>query len=358
MATKSTTSSRKSSSKRLGNFTIICPDLTEEKNEASTYALEVPSSSTTLNYHERILEVNTQQFDTLRTLGRGCFGYVLAVRIEGYSDVQMAVKRIALETQLDRQTSTYTDLTTIQNVGSKNYPYIISYYGAVIDKEAGELLICVELMDASMERFYQTMHALSNITYKDLDHVLCRLTHNITSALHFLKTCRILHRDVKPQNMLVNKHSIFKLCDFGISRQMRISQSIGVGAVQGTEAYLPPELIGGDSSQTYGIRADMWALGLSLFEIVVGKNPFAQMGSFQTITTIRSWSPTIPTSPKISDDMKQLILHLLKRNLEERPRTYLEILDVPSIKDVSENPSDEEKAFVTYVLDNIPPVNE
>ena len=39
--------------------------------------------------------------------------------------------------------------------------------------------------------------------------------------------------------MLVNKHSIFKLCDFGISRQMRISQSIGVGAVQGTEAYLP-----------------------------------------------------------------------------------------------------------------------
>ena len=48
----------------------------------------------------------------------------------------------------------------------------------------------------------------------------------------------------------------------------------------------------------------------------------------------------------------------LKRNLEERPRTYLEILDVSSIKDVSENPLDEEKAFVTYVLDNLPPVNE
>ena len=50
-------------------------------------------------------------------------------------------------------------------------------------KEAGELLICVELMDASMERFYQTMHALSNITYKDLDHVLCRLTHNVIYTL-------------------------------------------------------------------------------------------------------------------------------------------------------------------------------
>ena len=50
---------------------------------------------------------------------------------------------------------------------------------------------------------------------------------------------RILHRDVKPQNMLVNKESVYKLCDFGISRSMRASQSIAFGAVQGTEAYLP-----------------------------------------------------------------------------------------------------------------------
>lgn len=48
----------------------------------------------------------------------------------------------------------------------------------------------------------------------------------------------------------------------------------------------------------------------------------------------------------------------LKKNVEERPRTYLEILDVPSIRDINEIPSDEEKAFVTFILDNIPPSNE
>ena len=49
----------------------------------------------------------------------------------------------------------------------------------------------------------------------------------------------MLHCDVKPQNMLVNKKSIFKLCDFGISRQLRVSQSIVKGPALGAEAYLP-----------------------------------------------------------------------------------------------------------------------
>ncbi|CAF3216195.1 unnamed protein product [Rotaria socialis] len=359
MATPRTANSaRKALAKKnaLGNFTITCPHLTDEKKISATYTLEVPSGMTTLTYHEQIIEVTTKQFDTLRVLGRGCYGTVLAVTIEGHPDVEMAVKKIALETQEERRASTYTDLTTIQNVGSHNYPYIISYYGAVIDKESSELLICVELMNASMERFYQAMHA-HNVSPTDFDQILCRLTHNITSALHFLKTRRILHRDVKPQNMLVNKQAVFKLCDFGISRQMRVSQSIADGAVQGTEAYMPPELIG-DVGQTYGIRADMWALGLSLFEIVNGKQPFAGMTAFQTMMAIRAWAPTIPSNPKISNDMKCLITYLLKRNVDERPKTYLEILEIPSIQNVTEHPSDEEIKFVTYILDNLPPLTE
>ena len=54
----------------------------------------------------------------------------------------------------------------------------------------------------------------------------------------------------------------------------------------------------------------MWALGLSLLEMILGKQPFANMTSFQTMMTIRSWTPIIPANPKISDDMKQLITSL------------------------------------------------
>lgn len=123
----------------------------------------------------------------------------------------------------------------------------------------------------------------------------------------------------------------------------------------------------------------MWALGLSLYEIVAGKHPFANMTSFQTMMTIRTWTPTIPSTPKISDDMKDLIANLyvfrlstndyyyyycflfkfrLKKNVEERPKTYLEVLDTPSVQNVSETPSIEEKAFVVHIIDTIPPSND
>jgi serine/threonine protein kinase len=72
----------------------------------------------------------------------------------------------------------------------------------------------------------------------------------------------------------------------------------------------------GNTGQTYGIRADMWALGLSLFEIIAGKQPFANMSSFQTMMAIRTWTPTLPSNPKISNDMKELITFLYVDSLK------------------------------------------
>ena len=54
----------------------------------------------------------------------------------------------------------------------------------------------------------------------------------------------------------------------------------------------------------------MWALGLSLFEIVAGRQPFGHMNSFQMMLAIRTWVPSLPSHRKISDDMKGLILSL------------------------------------------------
>ncbi|CAF1016876.1 unnamed protein product [Didymodactylos carnosus] len=102
--------------------------------------------------------------------------------------------KIRTGTNEEKRLSTYTDLTTIECIGTKLYPYIIKYYGSIID--------------------------------------------TIVSALNFLKYHRILHRDVKPQNILVNRQCQFKLCDFGICGNFTNSKSV-TSSIKGTDVYLP-----------------------------------------------------------------------------------------------------------------------
>ncbi|CAF4643558.1 unnamed protein product, partial [Didymodactylos carnosus] len=107
--------------------------------------------------------------------------------------------------------------------------------------------------------FYLTMHRIDQLQY--LDQVLRRLSNNIVGALNYLKLKNIIHRDVKPQNILVNKLSIYKLCDFGISGLLKDSvASTNFGSMK----YLPPERLTPGDPTPYGIRSDIWALGISL----------------------------------------------------------------------------------------------
>jgi serine/threonine protein kinase len=100
--------------------------------------------------------------------------------------------------------------------------------------------------------------------------------------------------------MLVNRNAVVKLCDFGISRTFTELKSDSESNA-GTENYMSSKI-----DRT--IRNDMWALGISLFEIVDGKNPFDDGESCGKFIKIKMWKPSIPTT--ISSDMQQLMLHL------------------------------------------------
>ncbi|CAF4473027.1 unnamed protein product, partial [Didymodactylos carnosus] len=127
-----------------------------------------------------------------------------------------------------------------------------------------QLIICMETMDSSMDRFYLTMHRIDQLQY--LDQVLRRLAHNIVGALNYLKLKNIIHRNIKPQNILVNKLSIYKLCDSGISGQLQnFPPIINFNPIQ----YLS-------------------------FEIAMGSQPFANDRMFEFYEKIQKWQPQIP----------------------------------------------------------------
>ncbi|KDD75459.1 protein kinase, partial [Helicosporidium sp. ATCC 50920] len=100
--------------------------------------------------------------------------------------------------------------------------------------------------------------------------VVGRVAAQLVSALRYLHAHRIVHRDMKPQNVLVAAGGGVKLCDFGFARAMS-SATLVVTSIKGTPLYMAPELV---LERPYDHRADLWSLGVILYELFVGKPPF------------------------------------------------------------------------------------
>ena len=114
--------------------------------------------------------------------------------------------------------------------------------------------------------------------------VLAAITFQCLWGLAYLKHEHRLHRDIKPQNVLLNKRGSVKLTDFGISKELE--NSIGKAmTIVGTFKYMSPERILG---RDYSYGGDIWSLGLMIIECATGKYPFAEANSMiemaQTVT--------------------------------------------------------------------------
>lgn len=100
---------------------------------------------------------------------------------------------------------------------SNDCNYIVQFYGALFKE--GDCWICMELMDTSLDKFYKFICERENERIPES--ILAKITAATVKALDYLKQkLNIIHRDVKPSNILLHKRGDIKLCDFGISGQL------------------------------------------------------------------------------------------------------------------------------------------
>ncbi len=126
----------------------------------------------------------------------------------------------------------------------------------------------------------------------------------------------LIHRDVKPENVLLSDDGRIKIADFGLSRA--ISRHTGTGMLFGTVAYLSPELVSG---QPVDARSDIYAVGVMLYEMLTGTQPFTGEDPIQVAFAHvhQQVPPPSDVLPGLAEDIDELVLWCTARDADERP---------------------------------------
>lgn len=222
------------------------------------------------------------------------------------SKTVVAMKIIALDVTQEVQQQILSELNILFTCNSD---YIIEFFGAFFIEN--KISICTEYMDrGSIDRYG-----------KIPQNVLGRIAVAVVKGLHYLWNLKIIHRDVKPNNMLVNTKGQVKLCDFGVSIQL--VNSIAKTYV-GTNAYMAPERIKGDE---YGIHSDVWSLGLSLVEMSTGRFPYPSQSNIDkdTIAPIELIQCIVNENPpRLSSEMfGDALRHFVEICLQKDPKARM-----------------------------------
>ncbi|KAJ2359499.1 MAP kinase kinase Wis1 [Coemansia sp. RSA 2618] len=261
-------------------------------------------------------QISMPQMQVLEVLGRGQYGVVHKVFHEP-TRVTMALKEIRLELNKRALQQIIMELDVLHKARS---PYIVDFYGAFFIESC--VYYCMEYMDfGSLDRLYP-----SGIP----EAVLAKITLSVVKGLQFLKDkLNIIHRDVKPTNILVNKRGEVKLCDFGVSGEL--NQSLAKTHV-GCQSYMAPERIVGTSGpEGYTIQSDVWSLGLTIIEVATARFPYdtsSYTNVFDQLNAIVNDDPPTLPSERYSPDACDFVASCLTKESSVRPN-YQKLLDHP-----------------------------
>lgn len=246
-----------------------------------------------LSQKEQIGELSDEDLEKMGELGSGNGGVVMKVR-HIPTQLIMARKLIHLEVKPAIKKQIIRELKVLHEC---NFPHIVGFYGAFYND--GEISICMEYMDGG------SLDLILKRAGKIPEPILGKITLAVLKGLSYLRDKHaIMHRDVKPSNILVNSSGDIKICDFGVSGQLIDSMA---NSFVGTRSYMSPERLQGTH---YSVQSDIWSLGLSLVEMSIGMYPIPPPDP-KTIEVILGDN---------SDDVNQSIA-------ESKPMAIFELLD-------------------------------
>eukprot|EP00162_Nutomonas_longa_P012773 comp21258_c0_seq1/m.45452 comp21258_c0_seq1/g.45452 ORF comp21258_c0_seq1/g.45452 comp21258_c0_seq1/m.45452 type:complete len:454 (-) comp21258_c0_seq1:640-2001(-) len=268
-------------------------------------------------------EVKINQYVMIKTLGRGSFGKV-KLCIDGQSGRPYAIKIIKRSLLRKKKfgapgkksSENFTKIMREIAIMKKlNHPHTVKLIEVLDDPESEKLYMVLEYVEGGCvlsehDREQAVKFPLNKARSYFRDVVL---------GLEYLHSQNIIHHDLKPENLLVTSDDRIKIGDFGVSLITSDDGDDTTMEIPGTPAFVAPECIAG---AFHGKMADIWSLGVCLYQFVTGDTPFKGSNSIEMFENISSQTEEYPSH------LPELLVDLLKRLLTKDPETRASLHDI------------------------------
>ncbi|XP_036021382.1 serine/threonine-protein kinase 36 isoform X2 [Mus musculus] len=241
-----------------------------------------------------------EKYHVLEMIGEGSFGRVYKGR-KKYSAQVVALKFIPKLGRSEKELrNLQREIEIMRGLWHPNIVHMLDSFET--DKEV------VVVTDYAEGELFQILEDDGKLPEDQVQAIAAQLV----SALYYLHSHRILHRDMKPQNILLAKGGGIKLCDFGFARAMSTNTMV-LTSIKGTPLYMSPELV---EERPYDHTADLWSVGCILYELAVGTPPFYTTSIFQLVSLILKDPVRWPST--ISSCFKNFLQGLLTKDPRQR----------------------------------------